>query len=109
MHVWVLRHQPLRLPLLKPSLYGSGQAISSSSPSGAAWRARIAGRVLAVWRACGLTALCSVPAPRCVVQVGWKHKDAVAYLEEKRKAKSQKFYLAKKKLVLLRKQAAAKA
>lgn len=43
------------------------------------------------------------------MQVGWKHKEAVAELEEKRKAKSQKFYLAKKKLVLLRKQAIAKA
>jgi hypothetical protein len=45
----------------------------------------------------------------CFFQVGWKHKEAVAYLEEKRKEKSNKFYQVKKKLVLLRKQAVAKA
>ncbi len=43
-----------------------------------------------------------------VLQVGWKHQAAVAELEEKRKAKSKQFYVAKKKLIALRAKAAAK-
>lgn len=40
-------------------------------------------------------------------QVGWKHQDAVAELEAKRKAKATKFYEAKKKSLALRAKAAA--
>ena len=36
------------------------------------------------------------------VQVGWKHQDTLKELEVKRKAKSAKFYEAKKKLAQLR-------
>lgn len=43
----------------------------------------------------------------CVHQVGWKHQDAVAELEAKRKAKASKFYEAKKKSLALRAKAAA--
>jgi large subunit ribosomal protein L13Ae len=39
--------------------------------------------------------------------VGWKHQDAVAQLEEKRKVKAAKFYEAKKKSLALRAKAAA--
>lgn len=42
------------------------------------------------------------------MQVGWKHQAAVAELEEKRKAKSKQFYVAKKKLIALRAKATAK-
>jgi large subunit ribosomal protein L13Ae len=41
------------------------------------------------------------------LQVGWKHQDAVAELEAKRKAKAAKFYEAKKKSLALRAKAAA--
>ena len=41
--------------------------------------------------------------------VGWKHRDAVAELEEKRKAKAAKFYEAKKAAAALRAKAAATA
>lgn len=40
-------------------------------------------------------------------QVGWKHGEAVAELEEKRKAKAAKFYEAKKKALALRAKAVA--
>jgi hypothetical protein len=49
-----------------------------------------------------------LPSPGCGAQVGWKHQGVVAELEAKRKAKSAKFYEAKKKLVSLRAKAAAK-
>lgn len=39
--------------------------------------------------------------------VGWKHRDAVAELEEKRKAKAAKFYEAKKAAAALRAKAAS--
>ena len=42
-------------------------------------------------------------------QVGWKHQDAVAELEEKRKVKSSAYYQAKKKLIALKAKAAAEA
>ena len=42
-----------------------------------------------------------------LLQVGWKHQDAVAELEAKRKAKAAVFYAAKKKAVVLRAKAAA--
>lgn len=41
--------------------------------------------------------------------VGWKHQEAVAELEAKRKAKAAKFYETKKKLLVLRAKAAASA
>ena len=41
------------------------------------------------------------------VQVGWKHQDTLKELEVKRKAKSAKFYEAKKKLAQLRAKAVA--
>lgn len=40
--------------------------------------------------------------------VGWKHKDTVAELEAKRKAKSHAFFVAKKKALAIRAKAAAK-
>ena len=40
-------------------------------------------------------------------QVGWKHQDAVAELEAKRKVKATSFYEAKKKALALRARAAA--
>jgi hypothetical protein len=43
----------------------------------------------------------------CAPQVGWKHKDAVAELEAKRKAKAAAFYEAKKKAAGLRAKAVA--
>lgn len=43
------------------------------------------------------------------LQVGWKHQDAVAELEEKRKVKSAAYYQAKKKLIALKAKAAAEA
>lgn len=49
----------------------------------------------------------SVPASLALLQVGWKHQDAVAELEAKRKAKASKFYEAKKKSLALRAKAAA--
>lgn len=42
-----------------------------------------------------------------LLQVGWKHQDAVAELEAKRKVKATKFYEAKKKSLALRAKAAA--
>jgi hypothetical protein len=45
--------------------------------------------------------------PPASPQVGWKHRDAVAELEAKRKAKASKFYEAKKKAAALRTKAAA--
>jgi len=36
------------------------------------------------------------------VQVGWKHQEAVAMLEQKRKVSSAAFYQEKKKLTQLR-------
>jgi large subunit ribosomal protein L13Ae len=41
--------------------------------------------------------------------VGWKHQEAVAELEAKRKAKAATFYAAKKKALALRAKAAAQA
>ena len=41
-----------------------------------------------------------------VCQVGWKHQEAVAQLEEQRKVKSNAYYQAKKKLNALRRKAA---
>jgi hypothetical protein len=49
----------------------------------------------------------AVAAAAAVAQVGWKHQDAVAELEAKRKAKASKFYEAKKKSLALRAKAAA--
>lgn len=43
----------------------------------------------------------------CCLQVGWKHQDAVAELEAKRKAKATSFYESKKKALALRAKAAA--
>lgn len=43
------------------------------------------------------------------MQVGWKHQDSVAELEEKRKVKASAYYQAKKKLTALKAKAAAKA
>ena len=43
-----------------------------------------------------------------LLQVGWKHQDTLKELEVKRKAKSAKFYEAKKKLTILRAKAVAK-
>ena len=43
------------------------------------------------------------------LQVGWKHQEAVATLEEKRKVKAQAYYEAKKKLNALRQKAAAES
>jgi large subunit ribosomal protein L13Ae len=51
---------------------------------------------------CGAT-----PRPSPHPQVGWKHKDAVAELEAKRKVKAAAFYEAKKKAAGLRVKAAA--
>lgn len=48
-----------------------------------------------------------MPASLALLQVGWKHQDAVAELEAKRKAKASKFYEAKKKSLALRAKAAA--
>lgn len=45
--------------------------------------------------------------PTVLPQVGWKHGEAVAELEEKRKAKAAKYYEAKKKVLALRAKAAA--
>ena len=42
-----------------------------------------------------------------LLQVGWKHKDAVAQLEEKRKERSAAFYQEKKQRIALRAKAAA--
>jgi large subunit ribosomal protein L13Ae len=39
--------------------------------------------------------------------VGWKHQEAVAELEAKRKTKAAAFYAAKKKAIALRAKAAA--
>ena len=48
--------------------------------------------------------------PRCCpVQVGWKHQEAVAMLEEKRKVSSAAFYQEKKKLTVLRAKAKQEA
>jgi hypothetical protein len=44
---------------------------------------------------------------RIGMQVGWKHGKAVAELEEKRLAKSSKYYETKKKLIALRAKAEA--
>ena len=41
------------------------------------------------------------------IQVGWKHENAVAELEAKRKVKSAKYYELKKKLVALKAKAEA--
>ncbi len=38
----------------------------------------------------------------CMLQVGWKHQEAVAGLEEARKVRSSEYYAAKKKLRALR-------
>jgi large subunit ribosomal protein L13Ae len=43
------------------------------------------------------------------LQVGWKHQDAVAELEEKRKVKAGAYYQAKKRLAALKAKAAAQA
>ncbi len=44
-----------------------------------------------------------------VMQVGWKHKAAVAELEARRIEKAKGFYLAKKKLIAVKAAAAAEA
>lgn len=43
----------------------------------------------------------------CLLQVGWKHQDALAELEAKRKSKAAAFYEAKKKTLALKAKAAA--
>jgi large subunit ribosomal protein L13Ae len=53
-----------------------------------------------------LSRSCACP-PALLLQVGWKHQDAVAELEAKRKAKASKFYEAKKKSLALRAKAAS--
>jgi hypothetical protein len=58
------------------------------------------------WRSRHGTALTHPPWwPR--PQVGWKHGEAVAELEEKRKVKAAKFYEAKKKALAIRAKAVA--
>lgn len=42
-------------------------------------------------------------------QVGWKHQASVAELEARRLEKAKGFYMAKKKLIALKAQAAAEA
>jgi large subunit ribosomal protein L13Ae len=42
-----------------------------------------------------------------IAQVGWKHQEAVAELEAKRKTKATAFYQAKKKSLALKAKAAA--
>lgn len=66
------------------------------------------------FRMCSHLLFLPLPCPAAVpasltllLQVGWKHQDAVAELEAKRKAKASKFYEAKKKSLALRAKAAA--
>ena len=56
---------------------------------------------------CDSFAPVALPQPCPIPQVGWKHENAVAELEAKRKVKSAKYYELKKKLVALKAKASA--